>query len=412
VLAGLPHPSAPGAFILISAVTPLAVSLVPKARALARWVVPLLPIALALAIVTWWPRASAPRPQAGAAPVPVPTPVQTPAPVEDPEDREDRLLSEAIDRARVSTVALEYNSGEPSGMRRVATGVVFTPVGDVISVRVEPREARDRESIVARDSLGHEHPARFVAADPETGLTLLKVETEHIRPIRPSARAALIGATVFLIGHPYDLGPSVSLGNVAGLNRRVRYGDRTLSGLIHLQMALHPGDSGALLADRKGGWLGLIRGGLAKPDETRDDETRDDNNLGFAIPAPEALWVAEQLLAHRKVDRAYLGIQSGKDRAEPGARVFKVVPGSPAEKAGLLEGDRIVRLDDRPIRTRVDLTDRLDRIAAGTEVDLEFARGSTIGHVKLRTISRPPEVEPAPRPSATPAPSPATPPTP
>jgi serine protease Do len=371
---------------------PLPASLVPKARALARWLLPLLPIALALAIVTWWPRPSSPRLPAGA--VPARPLSQTPA-----DDDEDRRLAEAIDRVRVSTVALEYNSGDPSGMRRVATGVVFTPGGDVISVRVEPREGRDRESIVARDSWGHEHPARFVAADPETGLTLLKVEAKDIRPIRPTARAALLGAAAFLIGHPYDLGQSVSVGNVAGLNRRVKYGPMTLGGLIHVQVALHPGDSGALLADRRGGWLGLIRGGGFTPDG------KDDNSLGFAIPAAQAVWVAEQLLAHRKVDRAYLGIRFGKDPNRSGALVSRVVPGSPAEKAGLLEGDRIVRLDDWPILTRDDLTDRLDGIAAGTEITLGYARGAVNDRLVVKTTSRPSYAEPAP----TPAPEPTTP---
>ncbi len=365
-------------------------SLVPKARALARWLVPLLPIALALGIVTWWPRPQSPRPPSAI--VPAQALGQASA-----EDQEDRLLSEAIERVRVSTVALEYNSGDPLGLRRVATGVVFTPSGDVISVRVEPREGRDRESIVARDSAGHEHPARFVAADPETGLTLLKVEADDIRPIRPSAKAAILGAAVFLIGHPYDLGQSVSVGNVAGLNRRVKYGYRPLAGLIHIQVSLHPGDSGALLADRKGSWLGLIRGGGFTPDG------KDDNSLGFAIPARDAIWVARQLLAHRKVDRAYLGVRFGQDSGERGALVSRVVPGSPAEKAGLLEGDWIVRLDAYPIHTRDDLTGRLDWIAANTEVTLEYTRDqATSSRLTVRTTSRPSHNEPAP--SVTPPP--------
>jgi serine protease Do len=371
---------------------PLPAPLAPRVRVLARWLLTILPIALALAIVTWWPRPSAPRPE-GAAVVPAGA-RDTPA-VED-ED-EDQKLAEAIDRARVSTVALEYNAGDPSGMRRVATGVVFTPNGDVISVRVEPREGRDRESIVARDSSGHVHQARFVAADAETGLTLLKVEAKDIRPIQPTARAALLGATVFLIGHPYDLGQSVSLGNVAGLNRRVWYGPMALGGLIHVQVSLHPGDSGALLADRKGGWLGLIRGGLATP------AAKDDNTLGFAIPADDALWVGKQLLAHRKVDRAYLGVKLAVDSAEPGAEVAEVLAGSPAGVAGLLEKDRIIRLDDQPIRSRDDLTDRLDRIAAGAEVALEYARGPAQARLSVRTIGRPapqPSTEPAAKPTA------------
>jgi serine protease Do len=383
---------------LISAVIPLPASLVPKARALARWLLLLLPIALALAIVNWWPRPSSPRVPANGGSAMTPAQAPPSQAQAQAEDQEDRWLSEAIDRARVSTVALEYNPGDPT-LRRVATGVVVTQGGDVISVRVEPREGRDRESIVARDSFGHEHPARFVAADPETGLTLLKVEAKDIRPIAPTARAALLGAAVFLIGHPYHLGQSVSVGNIAGLDRRVQYGPRPLGGLIQVQVALHPGDSGALLADRKGGWLGLIRGGLATPD------AKDDNNLGFAIPAPDALWVAEQLLTHHRVDRAYLGIRFGKESSEPGARVSRVVPGSPAEKAGLLEGDRIVRLDAWPIRTRVDLTDRLDRIAADTEVTLEFARGpaSTSTQAAVRTTSRPSYAEAAPKPAPEPS---------
>jgi serine protease Do len=384
---------------LASVVSPLPAPLLSKARAVARRLLPLLPIALAVAIVTWWPRPSAPRPGAAVAPA------QSPATATSAEadGREDERLAEAIDRTRVSTLALEYNAGDPSGKRRVATGVALDPEGYVISVRVEPPEGRDRESILARDSAGHEHPARFVAADPETGLTLLKVDAGDIRPIRPTARAALLGAAVFLIGHPYNLGPSVSVGNVAGLDRRMTYGPRTLSGLIQLQVSLHPGDSGALLADRGGGWLGLIRGGGVTPDG------KDDNSLGFAIPAPEALWVARQLQDKGKVDRAYLGIRLHRDSGEPGAEVAEVLPGSPAEKAGLREKDRIVGLDDRPIRTRDDLTDRLDRIAAGTEVSLEYARGTALARLAVRTASRavksspPPPVDPTPSPKPSPA---------
>ena len=374
---------------MASVVTPLSSPLVPKLRALG--LVYLLPIGLALAIVTWWPRPSPKAPPSAAQ-----------ASAEDREDRE-RLL--AIQKAQDSTVALEYNAGDSAGGRRVATGVVISKRGDVISVRVEPPEGRDRESIVARDSAGHRHPARWMAADEETGLTLLRVEADDIRPIRPTARAAILGAAIFLIGNPYRLGPSVSRGNIAGLDRRMEYGPRPLGGLIQLQVALHKGDSGALLADMKGGWLGLVRGGL------RVDGEEDDNNLGFAIPAIDALWVANQLLAHRKVDRAFLGIKLLEKSGEPGAEVSSVVDGSPAEEAGLRPGDRVVRLDGLPIRTRDDLTDRLDRTAAGAEVSLEYARGPVLNRVTVRTIARstkPPSPPDSPAPSPPPA-EPATP---
>src|SRR5438309_171379 len=78
-----------------------------------------------------------------------------------------------------------------------------------------------------------------------------------------------------------------------------------LGGLIQVDVALHPGDSGALVANLKGEWLGLVRSGLTTPDARKVR----DHDLGFAIPARDALWVADQLRTHRRVDRAFLGVQ-------------------------------------------------------------------------------------------------------
>jgi serine protease Do len=364
------------------------VSPIPASRTLGRSLLIVGPIALALAIVAWWPRPPAERLKASVSPSQV-----------DPE----RSLAEAIDRAKASTVALEYGVGSSSGGRRVATGVVVSDRGDVLSVRVDPPEGRDRDSILARDSSGHRHQAHWVAADPETGLTLLKLEADDIKPIRPASRAAVLGAAVFLIGNPYGLAHSVSRGHVSGLARRLEIGPRPLGGLIQVQAPLHPGDSGALLADMKGGWLGLIRGGLATP----GSKDKDDNDLGFAIPAHDALWVAGQLRDHQKVDRAFLGIKLARDSAEVGAEVSSVIADSPAEKASLQPGDRIVKLDDRSIATVDDLTDRLDRTLAGTEVTLEFFRGKTLKHLTVRTANRPVQSPPPSTPTPVPEPVPA-----
>src|SRR5262249_44352856 len=118
----------------------------------------------------------------------------------------------------------------------------------------------------------------------------------------------------------------------SGLDRRVDYGRTQLGGLIQVDASIHPGDSGALLADLRGGWLGVIRSGLSAPgpdtekprEKDRDKEgdgdkpqragggtsgREHDHDLGFAILAPDALWVAEQLRAHRHVDRAFLGVK-------------------------------------------------------------------------------------------------------
>ena len=317
----------------------------------------------------------------------------------------DRRIGEAIRRARSSSVALEYETGGPGSSRRVASGVVINDQGDVLSIRIDPPVDRERSSIVATDANGLRHPVKWLASDPETGLTLLRVDANDIKPIRQAAGDPSLGADIFLIGNPYGLGHSVSRGHVAGLGRRLTLGPQTLSGLIQIQASIHPGDSGALLADLDGGWLGLVRGGLAPP----GPNASRDNDLGFAIPARDALWVADRLRASGKVDRAYLGLKfapgaEGDGRFAPplpsandqaGAKVNEVMTGSPADRAGLRPGDRVIRVDDRPVMVSNDLTDRLDRTAANAEVALEFLRGTTRDRVTVRATSRAPASPPS-----------------
>ena len=316
------------------------------------------------------------------------------------ELEKNRRISDAIGRVRSATVALEYEAGDPRLPHRVASGVVINEGGEVLSVRIDPPADRSRTSIVASDASGHQHPARWVAADPETGLTLLRIEAKGLKPIRQAAGDPTLGSECFLIGNPYGLGHSVTRGHIAGLRRQFSLGSQTLAGLIQIQASFHPGDSGAPLADLDGGWLGLFRGvGLAP----LAAGVGRDNDLGFAIPARNALWVADQLRAAGKVDRAYLGIKFAPDGAidrpldpahpaerEEGAKVAEVMPDSPAAASGLRQGDRVVGMDDSSVTATNDLTDRLERTAAGVKLALDYIRGTTRNRVTIQSTSRPP----------------------
>ena len=366
-------------------------------------------------------------------------------------ERWEQWIVAAMARARESVVALEYTAADaPAGTRRVATGVVINPGGEVLSVRIDPPPARpaagtarDLAPIVARDASGRRHAARWVAADPETGLTLLRVSPRAVQPIRTAAAAPRLGSQVFVVGNPWGMGHSVSRGQVAGLGRALELGHGQLGGLIQIQAPLYPGDSGAAVVDFRGDWLGLIRSGLAirgagsapengpgsgpaapgrpaaapadavDPDDVAagaSARSEPDAAFGFAIPTRDALWVADQLRTHGRVDRAYLGvrlepmIKSAEDPVGPdaapaataageGARLHEVLAGTPASAAGLRPGDRIVAVDSQLIRSPHDLIDRLDRIPAGTTIRLSILRGDRPGprpiELSLRTTSRP-----------------------
>lgn len=304
-------------------------------------------------------------------------------------DTLERRVAESIAQVRESAVALEYAVADgSSGARRVATGVVIDDEGEVLSIRVDrpPPSA----PIVARDASGGRHPVRWVAADAETGLTLLQIAPKIARPVRPATRAPRLGSQVLVVGNPFGLGHSVIRGQVAGLNRRLDLGPRPLGGLIQIDAALHPGDSGALVANLLGEWLGLIRSGLATPGAGR----AVDHDLGFAIPARDALWIADQLRMRHRVDRAYLGVRLVLGPANPsdvpGAVLESVLADTPAARAGLEAGDRVVTLDGHSIDSAGDLTDRLDRTPANADAAFEVLRGSTQIVRTVRTGRRPP----------------------
>ena len=350
------------------------------------------------------------------------SPSPSSAPIEDTSGG----LAATIEQVRESAVALEYSAdGAPEGARRVASGVVISPEGDILSVRIDPPSSSPSPSrIVAQVASGRLFPARWVAGDPETGLTLLQIAPGSARPAAFSPQGAKLGMPVMVVGNPFGLAHSVGRGFVAGLNRRIVLGSRQLGGLIQIDAALHPGDSGALVTDLHGGWLGIVRSGLAPPadrafesgnpvaetskpikNRDKDEHKREyDHDLGFAISARDALWVADQLRAHQHVDRAYLGVTmdlsastqtilGASAGAFEGAVLGVVVANTPADKAGLLPGDRVIKVDNLPIRSPSDLTDRLDRTLAGSEIALEVVRGkgpaSTHKRLVVGTSQRP-----------------------
>ena len=102
------------------------------------------------------------------------------------------------------------------------------------------------------------------------------------------------------------------------------------------------------------------------------------------------------------MDRAFLGV-SMHGRAEPGGVTLdQVFPDTPAARAGLKPGDRVVGLNGRPVRSPSDLTDRLDRTAAGEAVALDVVQNTSRRTVSVRTVSRPrPDAETKPKPAET-----------
>jgi len=235
--------------------------------------------------------------------------------------------------------------------------------------------------------------------DPATDLALVRVDPAALASPTGTvpflaidgALAPRVGQLAVAIGNPLGFESTVSTGVVSALGRSLRgRGNRLIDGVIQHTAPLNPGNSGGPLLDGTGRVLGVNTAIIAR-----------SQGIGFAIAVETAAWVLGQLLQHGRVRRAWLGVGAIRrplDRrlayhhglGAAAVEVQSVESNSPASRAGLEDGDLIVRFGDRP----VDGIDALHRVLrdhpAGTPTSLRvIRRGSPL------TLEVTPAISPA-----------------
>ena len=230
----------------------------------------------------------------------------------------------------------------------------------------------DLEAIAVRLDDGRELVPRRSWSDAGTDIAVLELEGDDLPAARVAADDALqIGDTVLAIGSPFGLAHSVTLGIVSAKGRRdlelgegaVRFQD-----FIQTDAAINPGNSGGPLVNLRGEVVGL--------NTAIASNSGGSEGIGFAIPMPMVMFVAEQLVAHGSVARAYLGVALDREftadeagrlgMVRPvGARVEGVTGGAPAATAGVRPDDVVLEFDGRAIED----DDHLMSVVGMTAVD-------------------------------------------
>lgn len=267
----------------------------------------------------------------------------------EPEETGERLL-DAYSRAvigAVRRVGLSVVKVEAAGA--AASGFMFTPDGLVLT---NSHVISRAQAITVTSLDGRRVGADLVGDDPDTDLAVLRVSADNLTPAPLGDSDRLQpGQLVIAIGNPYGFQHTVTAGVVSALGRslRARTG-RLIDNIIQTDAALNPGSSGGPLVSSAGEVVGIntaiIRGG---------------QGLSFAVPASTARLTIPWLLRDGRVHRAYLGV-GGQDvpvlrriarfhrlPAERGVLVISIEPGSPAERAGLRDGDIIVEFGGEAI---------------------------------------------------------------
>jgi S1-C subfamily serine protease len=238
---------------------------------------------------------------------------------------------------------------------------------------------------------GSSYEATFVGADQINDIAIVKIDAKPdvLIPISWGDSTNLkVGQRVFAIGNPFGFERTLSVGIVSSLNRSLKLsGNRKTSSIIQIDASLNPGNSGGPLLDSQGNLIGI---NTAIASTSRAGQSA---GVGFAVPVSLVKRVLPQLLKFGKVIRPELGITSVY-QTDKGLMINRLIPGGPAEKAGL-QGPQIVRqrrgpfviekvqrtaadliisLDGKPIKNADELLDAVESHKPGDAVNLTIER--------------------------------------
>jgi S1-C subfamily serine protease len=272
-------------------------------------------------------------------------------------------------RPAIVQIDVDGNDAEGSG-----SGVLFRSDGHLLT---NHHVVTGVSAITVVMADGKEHRGRLIGGDPETDIAVVKIEGTGF-PVAPlgSAAGLKVGHDAVAIGSPLGLagGASVTRGIVSALGREVESGDRALLDMIQTDAPIAPGSSGGALVDNAGSVIGITTA-IAVSEVGAE-------GLGFATPIDIARDVANQLIAHGKVVHVWMGVE-GEDldsqRArqlgiDAGAVVQRVRDGSPAQKAGLREGDVITAVEGKQVMSMSALKLALRSRKPGDTVSISVKR--------------------------------------
>lgn len=286
--------------------------------------------------------------------------------------------SETISPSVVNIEIQHHHTGRRSGPSRGSgSGFIFTPDGFILTNSHVVHRA-DKIEVTLSD--GRRYPAGLVGDDPDTDLAVIRIDA----PKLPAAQLGdsnkiRVGQLVIAVGNPYGFQCTVTAGVVSAMGRSLRSNTgRLIDNVIQTDAALNPGNSGGPLVNSRGEVIG-VNTAIILPAQ----------GICFATAINTAKFVAARLMRDGRVRRSFLGV-AGQNvpirrplarqlnlATANGVLVLSVEKGSPAEKAGLLEGDVIVAMDDAAIQGIDDLHAHLTDQKIGAESNLTVIRRTT-----------------------------------
>jgi len=304
--------------------------------------------------------------------------------------QDDSVLLDAYSRTVVSAVArvapavvnidVKQRMSPPRGTRELSgngSGFIITPDGFILT---NSHVVHSANSITVNLPDGREYPAQLAGDDPDTDLAVIRIDAPQLAHVRLADSENLrVGQLVIAIGNPLGFQASVTAGVVSALGRSMHaQSGRLIDNIIQTDAALNPGNSGGPLVNSAGEVVG-VNTAMIRPAQ----------GICFAIASKTAKLVAGWLIRDGRIRRGYIGV-AGQNVPihrrivrfyglpfETAVLVVSVEKNSPAQHAGLREGDLIVAFDDQPIGS----VHHLHKILVGEQIGVS-AKVTVIRHTE------------------------------
>ncbi len=267
------------------------------------------------------------------------------------------------------------NPGQPKEQRETGTGsgVIVTPDGYILTNN-HVVEGASEVQVTLHDK--REFKAKVIGTDPRTDIAVIKIDGSNFPTLTLADSSKVeVGDIVLAIGDPFGVGQTVTQGIVSATGRSLGQQIEQIEDFIQTDAAINPGNSGGALVDDEGHLVGINTAIVGN--------AGGNVGIGFAVPINMAKHDMDEILAHGKVERGYLGV-SIEDVSPALAKAFKTGTGgaligdvtkdSPAAGAGLQKGDIVTELNGQVVADRDQLRTRIGTMNPGTKVNLKVVR--------------------------------------
>jgi serine protease Do len=280
----------------------------------------------------------------------------------------------------------DQNQGQQK-VTSLGSGVIVSKEGHIVT---NYHVLNGTNDVTVQLSDGREAKARIVGTDAQIDLAVLKVDLPNLIPLSlGDSDKVKVGQIVMAIGNPFGLEESVSQGIISAKDRRAMNDSQVE--FFQTDTAINPGNSGGPLVNIRGEVIGI--------NSAIYSQSGGNQGIGFAIPSNVVKAAMRSIIAKGRVIRGYLGVAIQavtKEIAEQfkldsvrGAIVTDVTPGSPAEKAGIIRGDVIRKVNDYDVKDTISLVNRIAEADVGSSLKIDLVRDGELKSVTAQVAEQP-----------------------